>query len=88
MKKLFPDTPDVSQRVANRAARIVERHLRTHQVTRARDLPEEARVRLLRDLRVHFEGDGQNPPGRGGAGAPPGRQWSCLWERILDFLGL
>ena len=67
MKKLYPEAPDVSQSVANRAARIVEKHLRTHRVSRACDLPEEARIRLYRDLRLFFESDSQVP------GAGPGR---------------
>ena len=87
MKKLFPDVPDVSPSVANRAVRIVERHLRTHRVSRAKDLPEEARIRLYRDLRLFFEGDQQSPDA---GGRKPGFSvrafLSGLWEKIEDFL--
>ena len=86
MKKLFLDAPEVPQSTANRAVRIVEKHLRVHRVDRARDLPEEAKVRLLRDLRVLFEADL-------GEGGPPGlsaeqrRGWFArLMERMESFL--
>jgi len=62
MKKLYPEAPDLSQNAANRAVRIIERHLKVHGVTRARELPEEARVRLYRDLRLFFEGASKPPP--------------------------
>jgi|GEM_PF-3234975 len=87
MKKLFPDVPDVPQSVANRAVRIVEKHLRTHRVTRARDLPEEAKVRLYRDLKLFFESNEQ-PPTNGNTG----RRFSLraflsrFWEKIEDIL--
>ena len=57
MKKLFPEAPDVPQPVANRAVRIVEKYFRLHRVERARDLPEEAKIRLLRDLRSFFDAE-------------------------------
>ncbi|NLB56465.1 MAG: hypothetical protein GX811_12035 [Lentisphaerae bacterium] len=57
MKKLFPDISDVPQSMANKAIRIVDKHLRHHRVDRATDLSEEAKVRLLRDLRAFFEND-------------------------------
>jgi hypothetical protein len=57
MKKLFPEAQDVPQPVANRAIRIVEKHMRLHKVDRARDLPEEAKVRLLTELRAFFEAE-------------------------------
>lgn len=87
MKKLFPDAPDVSPSVANRAAKIIERHMRLHRVEKARDLPEEAKVRLYRDLRFLFEA-GPNKPADAGEGK--GRSirafFSRLWEKIDDFL--
>jgi len=87
MKKLYPDVPDVTPTAANRAARIVERHLRTHRVSRARDLPEEAKIRLYRDLRLFFEGDQQSPhTGPGKPGWSVGRFFCHLWEKIEDFL--
>jgi len=87
MKKLFPDVPDVPQSVANRAVRIVEKHLRTHRVTRARDLPEEAKIRLYRDLKLFFE-SGEQPPTNGnrGRGFSLRAFLSRFWEKIEDFL--
>ncbi len=88
MKKLFPGAPDVPQSVANRASRIIEKHLRVHHVSRASDLPEEAKVRLYRDLRFFLEGGQQTPPAGSG-----GRTFSLrgllanMWEKIEDFLG-
>lgn len=87
MKKLYPDMPDVSPAVANRAIRIMERHFRTHRVTRAKDLPEEAKIRLYRDLRLFFEGNQQPPDIGGGKKAVSLRGFlSRLWERVEDFL--
>lgn len=87
MKKLFQEAPDVPQSVANRAIRIVEKHLRVHRVNRVRDLSEEAKIRLYRDLRFYFEGDSQSP----GAGSNDKRFslrrfFTRLWEGIEDFL--
>jgi hypothetical protein len=69
---------------ANRTARIVEKHLRQAQVDRAKDLPEEARVRLFRDLRVFYEdqagsGDGALRHSREGL-------WTRMMRRLEDFL--
>lgn len=86
MKKLFPETPDVPQGVANRGVRIIEKHLRMHKVDRAKDLPEEAKVRLLRDLRIFFESEGRDKTSKTG---PKGGQrgfWARLWERMENFL--
>lgn len=83
MKKVFPDAPDVPQGVANRGVRIIEKHLRLHKVDRAKDLPEEAKIRLLRDLRTFFDSELRN----GGAKSSRERGfWTRLWERIEDFL--
>jgi hypothetical protein len=85
MKKLYPEAEDVPQGVANRAVRIIEKHLRQAQVDRARDLPEEARVRLFRDLRAFF--DSELKPGNG---ETSGQDREGLWARFLrrleDFL--
>lgn len=87
MKRLYPDMPDVSPTEANRAIRIVERHLRTQRVSRARDLPEEARIRLYRDLRLFFDGNGQYPQsGSGKQGFSLRGFFSRLWEKVEDFL--
>lgn len=87
MKKLFPEAPDVSQSIANRASKIVEKYLRLHRVERARDLPEEAKVRLYRDLRFFFESGGQPSDPTSGAGGIR-RYFSNLWGKIEDFLSM
>lgn len=85
MKKLYPEIPDVPQSVANRAVRIIEKHLRLHRVERASDLPEEAKVRLCRDLWLFLEDGG--PPDKGTENRfPLGRWLSRLWERLENFL--
>lgn len=79
--------PDVPPSVANRAVRIVEKHLRTHHVSRVRDLPEEARIRLYRDLRFFFEGDPGSPNAGGDRQGFSLRAFmSRMWEKIEDFL--
>lgn len=87
MKKLFPEVTDVPQHVANRASRIIEKHFRIHHVSRARDLPEEARIRLYRDLRFFFE-SGSPPPSMdsGRKGFSISGFFSRLWEKMEDFL--
>lgn len=55
MKKVNRYVPEVPQRVADRGTEIVERHLAAYGVSRAADLPEEGKVRLMRDLRGFFE---------------------------------
>lgn len=85
MKKLFPDAPDVPQGVANRGVRIIEKHLRMHKVDRAKDLPEEAKVRLLRDLRVFFDSE-MGEGSKRGAGPSERGFWGRLWNRFQDFL--
>ncbi len=85
MKKLFPEAPDVSTSVANRAARIIEKHLRIHHVNRAKDLPEDARIRLYRDLRFFFDSDSQ-PPGKDGQKFSIRAALSQLWSKIEDFI--
>jgi hypothetical protein len=87
MKRLYPDMPDVTPTEANRAIRIVERHLRTHRVSRACDLPEEARIRLYRDLRLFFDGNRQYPQsGSDKQGFSLRGFFSRLWEKLEDFL--
>jgi hypothetical protein len=82
MKKIFPDCPDVPQGVANRGARVIERYFRLHRVARAGDLPEEARVRLLRDLESLLSG------GSGPGNRPDVREGGQrgLWKRMRDWL--
>lgn len=87
MKKLFPEVPDVTPSVANRASRIIEKHLRMHHVNRARELPEEARIRLYRDLRFFFESGSQPPSAGSDGGRPSIRAYlSRLWSKIEDFM--
>lgn len=87
MKKLFPDIPDVQQNVANRAVRIIEKHLRVHRVSRASELPEEAKVRLYRDLRFYFEGDSNSTgPGAQREDYSLRGLFSRFWEKLGDFL--
>ena len=89
MKKIFPEVPDVSQSMANRATRIVERHLRLHRVNRVNELPEEAKVRLYRDLRFFIESEGQPPSSEQGLrGLGIRGFFSKLWEKIEDFLSM
>ena len=87
MKKLFPDAPDVPISVANRAVRIVEKHLRVHRVERTRDLPEEAKVRLYRDLRFLFD-IGHDSPTSGCENKGGGvRGWLLrLRDKLENFL--
>ena len=58
-----------------------------HHVNRARDLPEEARIRLYRDLRFFFE-SGSQPPGADSQGGRPSIRayLSRLWSKIEDFM--
>lgn len=89
MKKLFSEAPDVAQSVANRAVKIVEKHLRLHKAERVRDLPEEAKVRLYRDLRFFFDAGGQpSDPGTGGVFSGLRRFLSGTWGKIEDFLSM
>lgn len=57
MQKLFGTAPDVPQTVANKGARLIEGYLRRNRVSRAKELPDEERVRLLRDLRALFDAE-------------------------------
>ncbi len=85
MKKLFPDAPDVPQGVANRGVRIIEKHLRMQRAERAKDLPEEAKVRLLRDLREFFDAETKSKGGEGPGSCKRGL-WARLWEKVESFL--
>ena len=77
------------QNIANRAVRIIEKHLRVHRVERTRDLPEEAKVRLYRDLRFLFEGGPASPHGEGeGKSGGVRGFFSRLWEKVESFLSM
>ena len=53
MRKIYQSVPDVPQAIANKAIDIVERHITSSGVRRAEELPEEGKVRLMRELQ-HF----------------------------------
>lgn len=55
MKKVNRYVPDVPQKVADRGTEIVERILASYGVSRACDLPEEGKVRLMREMRGFFD---------------------------------
>jgi hypothetical protein len=50
VKKVNRLVPDVTQRIADRGTEVLERHLAAYGVSRAMELPEEGKVRLMRDL--------------------------------------
>ena len=54
MKKVNRYVPDVPQRVADKGTEIVERQLAAYGVSRAMDLPEEGKVRLVRELQNFY----------------------------------
>lgn len=74
------------QGVANRGVRIIEKHLRMHRVDRAKDLPEEAKVRLLRDLKTFFESEKHDGGTKHRAGAGTRGFWARLRDKIENFL--
>ncbi|MDO8683265.1 MAG: hypothetical protein Q7N50_07290 [Armatimonadota bacterium] len=82
MKKMYPDMEDVPQSIATRAARIVEKRLRQEQVSRARDLSEESRVRMYRELRAFFDEELRTKNG----GERSNRNREGLWTRFLKRL--
>jgi hypothetical protein len=55
VKKVNRLVPDVQQRLADRGTEVVERHLAAYGVSRAMDLPEEGKVRLMRDLQGFYQ---------------------------------
>jgi hypothetical protein len=55
VKKVNRYVPDVSQRVADRGTEVVERHLAAYGVSRAADLPEEGKVKLVREMQFFFQ---------------------------------
>lgn len=84
MKKLNPEAVDVPQGTANRAVRIIEKHLRQGQVERAKDLSEESRIRLFRDLRAFL--DTESGGGRPMSEKQKDRLWTRLLRKLEDFL--
>jgi hypothetical protein len=70
--------PDVPQQVADRGTELIERHLSAYGVTRARDLPEEGKVYLRRELAGFFAAElpGGIPP------PPHARGWRRWWNGL------
>jgi hypothetical protein len=54
MRKIYQSAPDVPQAVANKAIDIIERHFAANGVRRAEELPEESKIRLMRELQKLF----------------------------------
>ena len=54
MKKVNRYVPDVPQRIGDRGTEVIERHLAANGVSRAAELSEEAKVRLLREMRAFY----------------------------------
>jgi hypothetical protein len=57
MKKLNRLVPDVPQGTGDRGTEVIERVLAAYGVSRASDLPEEGKMRLVRELRLFFEAE-------------------------------
>lgn len=76
MRKIYQSAPDVPQAIANKAIDMIERHLASNGVRRAKDLPEESKVRLLRELDSFFRSEllPRKPSGRERDGEP-----ACVW---------
>lgn len=55
MKKTNRLVPDVAQGVGDRGTEVVSRVLTAYGVSRAKDLPEEGKVRLAREMQLYFE---------------------------------
>lgn len=66
MRKIYQSVPDVPQVIANKAIEIVERHFTANGVRRAEELPEENKVRLMRDLQNFFLSEVPHVRGREG----------------------
>lgn len=50
MRQLYREAGEVEQSTANRGARVINKYFRIHNVTRASNLPEEAKVELHAEL--------------------------------------
>jgi hypothetical protein len=57
VKKVHRFVPDVDQRAADRGTEVVERLLAAYGVSRASDLPEEGKVRLMRELQGFYRAE-------------------------------
>jgi len=81
MKKVNRHVPDVSQGTADRGTEIIERHFNAYGVKRAVDLPEEGKVRLLREMQQFFTVE---TPG-GLEAKPPAPWWVRAATRVRSF---
>ncbi len=81
MQPLFGE-PCVSRVTTGRAVRIVDRVLAANGAARVRDLPEEARVRLYRQLTLFFEHERETQWERQINGSPFRRLRRWLAESI------
>lgn len=91
MRKIYQSVPDVPQVVANKAIEIVERHLTAAGVRRAEELPEETRVRLMRDLRSYFTSEVPHVRGKEGElvydwSLRTGGSWSAMVRWLKKVL--
>ena len=78
VRKVHRHAPDVPQSAADRGTEVIERHLSAYGVTRARDLPEEGKVFLQRELSKFFAAelpDGVPP-------SPNDRGWRRWWSML------
>ena len=66
MRKIYQSVADVPQVIANKAIEIVERQFTAYGVRRAEELPEETKVRLMRDLQNFFMSEVPHVRGREG----------------------
>ncbi|HBO60586.1 TPA: hypothetical protein DD449_02800 [Candidatus Berkelbacteria bacterium] len=78
---MYQAAPDVNQQTANEAIDIIQQHLYAAHVRRTKDLNEEQKVSLLRDLQHYFDnkGDKKYTP-------PEMSLWekvACLYDRIF-----
>src|SRR5262245_180457 len=78
MRKAHRHMPDLPQAVADRGTEVIERHLAAYGVTRARDLPEEGKVYLRRELIQFF--NAELPEGLPHPAAS--RRWQSWWGQL------
>lgn len=88
MRKIYQSVPDVPQAVANKAIDIVERHISASGVRRAEELPEESKVRLMRELQNFFMNEFPHSRGEDGEliydwGS---RRHGGMWKSIVRWL--
>lgn len=82
MKRLYRYSQTVPQKVADRGTELVQQHLNLYEVSRVDQLPEEAKVRLVRDFKRFFE---EELPDGLPASAKPYVPW---YDRMIHFLAM